>query len=284
LALQGWAATPVPAGLDTLEVRTLEVGRDGTLWMGVRDRALGRLDPDGTLTWTTQAQGLMSDGVADVMEDTQGRLWVAGFGGIAVRAGAGWEALSSFGGLTPRVVFSVYEEPEGGAIWLGAVGGAARLVDGRWSIYTEADGLPHRVVHAVVVDRDGVAWLACRTGLARVSGEEIEVLFPELNIRAALAGPDGTPWFGTSDGVYHWDGSAWRHFLEGKTVYPSLVASDGALWAGSAADGLFRFDGAAWHPVELPARQRGAEVFDVAEGPGGEIWVGTARGLVRLTP
>jgi len=281
---QAWTMAAVPAGLDTIEVRAVEVTSDGAVWIGAGgNRGLGRIDGD-QVTWLTEHDGLMSNGVADILEDRDGTVWVAGLGGIAVRAAGTWERHAAFGGLEPRVVFHVYQEPDaaGGSMWLAAAGGAAHLEDGRWSVYGPSDGLPHGVVHDVVVDDRGVAWLACRTGLARIDGDEVTVLFPDLNIRTALAGDDGSLWFGTSDGLRRWDGSSWTTYLEGRTVYPSLAASDGAVWAGSAGAGVFRFTGGAWRSVPLPADWTGVEVYDLAEGDDGSIWLASARGLGRL--
>jgi ligand-binding sensor domain-containing protein len=159
---------------------------------------------------------------------------------------------------------------------------AGRLADGVWSRLGSADGLPHSVVHAVVVDEDGAVWLACRRGLGRLAGGEVEVHFPQVNFRSALAGRDGTLWFGTASGIFAWDGTSWNRYLEGRTLYTRLVAADGAVWAGSADAGVVRFDGGTWSEVPLPARLQGSEVFDIAEGRDGSIWLASAAGLGRL--
>ena len=134
----------------------------------------------------------------------------------------------------------------------------------------------------MVVDREGAAWLACRTGLARVANTVLGVYFEEVNFRSAVIGRDGILWFGTSDGIFEYDGSSWTRHLVGTTAYTRLVASDGTIWAGSANAGLLRFVRGAWRTVTLPARFAGSEVFDVAEGPDGSIWVATSSGLGRL--
>ena len=112
----------------------------------------------------------------------------------------------------------------------------------------------------------------------------VEVQFPGVNFRSALQGPNGVLWFGTSDGIYAWDGSSWTHHLEGTTVYVRLVTAAGVIWAGSAGAGVFRNEEGEWEPVDLPQRLLGAEVFDLAEGPDGSIWVATSAGVGRLSP
>lgn len=278
-----WSDPPQVEGLDGAEVRTVEAGQDGSVWMSVRGRGLLRIK-GGETSWITAADGLASDGIADLHEDSNGDLWAAGFGGYSVFDGTGWVPHNEFGGLEPRVVFRVYEEEDSGAVWLAGVGGAGRLSSGSWSVLRPTDGLPHQVVHGVVVDRAGVAWLACRTGLARVEDGEVTVLFAGTNFRTALAGPDGRLWFGTSEGVYQWDGVSWTRYLEDETVYPVLVSREGTIWAGSESAGILRFDGESWDPIELPPRIRGAEVFDLSQAPDGSIWVATSAGPGRYFP
>ena len=106
--------------------------------------------------------------------------------------------------------------------------------------------------------------------------------WPELNFRAGLIGPDGRPWFGTSDGLLRWTGESWIRELRGVTVFPKMVARDGAVWAGSAASGLLRYAADTWTEIPLPSHLEGSEVFDVVEGLDGTIWIATSSGVGRI--
>ncbi len=276
-----WEEAPVPESLAEAEVRAVETTAAGDVWVSVRGQGIAHLHDD-QITWVTADDGLASDGIADLHEDRLGRVWAVGFGGYSVLQDNGWDAQEGFGDLQPRIIFSVYEESGADAMWLTSSHGAGRLEDGVWTVLTSSDGLPHEVVHAVVVGRDGTAWLACRTGLARVTNGEVDVPFRDVNFRSALAGPDDVLWFGTSDGVYAWDGSSWARYLEGRTVYPRLITDDGVIWAGSADSGVYRYVGREWEAFEVPARLQGAEVFDLAQGPDGSIWLATSAGLGRI--
>jgi ligand-binding sensor domain-containing protein len=216
------------------------------------------------------------------MIDESGRVWAVGLGGYSVRDSDGWRGSPEVASLRPRVVYTVREDPRSGAVWLSTNVGAGRLLDGEWTVTDTADGLPHPVVHASLTGADGVTWHACRAGLARVVGGEVEVFFPETNFRSILEGPTGKLWVGSSEGVFRWDGETWARMLGGRTVYPRSVSSDGTIWAGSAASGVFRYSDGEWTAVELPSSLRGAEVFDVAEGPDGSIWLATSKGAYRM--
>jgi hypothetical protein len=80
---------------------------------------------------------------------------------------------------------------------------------------------------------------------------------------------DGALWFGMSAGVLMWDGSEWSRHLDDRTVLPRLVAGDGAIWAGTGAGGVYRYDGDRWLSVPLPEAYRSAEVFDVTQAADG---------------
>lgn len=272
-----WVEALAAADLLGRESRAVAVDRDGVLWVGVVGVGLARVDSAG-VTVLEAGDGLASEGVADLLE-RDGRLWAVGLGGAAVREGRRWRALPDPGGLGARVAFRV-RPTTGGGVWLATSAGAARLGPGGVTTLTEADGLPHAVVHDVVEEPDGTVWLACRRGLARRRPDGAqEVFFPELNVRAGAQGADGVLWFGTSDGLVGWDGRRWSRQLRGRTVYPRALAS-GALWSGSASSGIFRLDQAGqWIPVPVPKRLEGTEVHDLAEGPGGTVWLATSAGV-----
>ena len=280
-----WVEVAAPPDVADVEVRAIEVTTDGDVWFTVRDRGLARLRGD-SITWVDAEDDLPSAGIADIHEDSRGRLWAVGLDGYGVREGGEWRTSEEIGDLRPRVVFSVHEEPETGAIWLASSEGAGRFVPGELDARTVVgadDGLPHQVVHAVAGDGLGDVWLACRTGLARLSGDDITILFPDLNFRSIVTGSDGTVWFGSSDGVFEWDGISWSRHLRGGTVLPLLAATDGVIWAGTPDGRLFVRDDD-WRLVALPDRFRGSEVFAVEEGADGLIWIGTAGGVVRIQP
>lgn len=278
-----WSGPPLGTGLEGAEVRAVEVASDGSIWLGVRDRGLARIEDDSVTRFTTD-DGLASNGVTDLLQDSRGRIWVVGPGGYSVYDQQAWTAHSQLGSLTPRIVFSVREVAGTGAIWFAANGGAARLESGNWSVLGESDGLPHRVVHFVVEDPHGVVWLGCRTGLARRTDGNTEVLFPQLNFRSGLVAPDGSMWFGTSEGVLHWDGTQWHRSLEGTITQLGFVTSDGTIWAGTSAQGVFRLGADGWERIDLPPEMRGAEVFDLAEESDGSVWVATSLGVARISP
>ncbi len=264
-------AAQVPPDLAEVEVRALAVDSSGVLWVGVRDRGLAELN-DGRVRWEAPIE--LPLGVADLVM-AWGELWAVGLGGTSRRRDSIWSSQEVPG--NPRVVFSATPGSTPGELWFGTSEGAVHFMEGVASTFDETDGLPHAVVHQALEDHTGTVWFLCRTGLGRLSDGAVQVFFEEVNFRSGLIGPDGLPWFGTSMGLLRWTGSEFFWELEGTAVYPRLVASDGSVWMGSSSAGALRFDGVGWNQP-LPDLM-GHEVFDVVEGPRGEIWVGSSQGL-----
>jgi len=265
----------VPPELLDVEVRAVEVDAEGVLWVGVREGGLARV-ADGEVEWVSTGR---VRGIADLTE-ISGVLWATGLGGVSRRDGDGWADVEL--PFESRVVFGVRPGADDDQVWFGTNAGAARLRGSEWTTVVGSDGLPHGVVHQVVVEGNDVVWFLCRTGVARMEGDVLQVFRPDLNFRAGVIGPDGRPWFGTSGGLLRWTGSDFVSEITGVTLYPALTASDGALWAGSASDGVLRYlDGRWTRPVpEL----EGLEVFDVTEDRAGAIWIASSVGLRRLPP
>lgn len=83
-------------------------------------------------------------------------------------------------------------------------------------------GLPHSTVQAIAQTADGYLWLGTWEGLVRYNGREMRVFdrsnTPELRdngIRVLHAARDGALWIGTArDGVVRRQGNTWQHFGE----------------------------------------------------------------------
>lgn len=263
------------------EVRSIEFAPDGSVWFAAGENGLARVLGD-QVSFADEADGLMSKGIADLLLDSSGRLWAAGLNGFALFQDEQWEPESTLGELVPRVIFGLHEDSATGAMWFATSSGAARLEEGQWDVVRLSDGLPHSVVHAVLVDPRGTVWFACRRGLARQTDGVLETFFEELNFRSAVLGPDGVAWFGSSDGVFGWDGERWERHLRGIGVFPRLVDSGGTVWAVSDGEGMYRYDGVAWQAHVVPAEVGESDIHDVVQDAEGRLWLATSKGLAWL--
>ncbi len=220
-----WKALDETPGIDWIIPfwRFAGDGASGDLWLSTGGR-LFHWDGE-TITDVGQPDSVEDAWVGDVAVTTDGTLWAGGFYGyvpsIGVLAGyddeaASWKMVRPWG--DKPVPASVLAPTSNGGLWvvlddwdrdqttgaLSAEGWALAYRDGtteQWSVFDE--GLPNGFPFAVAPDDDAV-WLA--QGYA-------------LN--------DG---YGPIDGLYHFDGATWTHYLEGVEVLDVAVAPDGTVW------------------------------------------------------
>ncbi len=113
----------VDDGLSDLDVRALDVGPDGALWIGTAN-GLTRLQASVRWTrFTTESTGggLHSQTIASLTVDDAGTLWLATSAGISMRtAQADWYYLDMYG------LDAVYPE-SASVVWAGGKGGLHRV-------------------------------------------------------------------------------------------------------------------------------------------------------------
>jgi signal transduction histidine kinase/ligand-binding sensor domain-containing protein len=104
---------------------TLCAGRDGTLWVGTYGKGLWRIDGDNRRVYTT-ADGLSSDQIRSIYEDSAGTLWIATFGGglNALRDGRIFSYTERDGLLSDNIAKI---EDDGESLWLATTRGICRI-------------------------------------------------------------------------------------------------------------------------------------------------------------
>lgn len=128
---------------------------------------------------------------------------------------------------------------------------------------------------------------------------------PALRVKAVhdiAVAPDGTFWFLTGDGSFHFDPTenSWMHYnyperdrLVGDWARAGSVAvsSDGVVWFGTR-EGVTRFDGNSWASYTTEDGLASNYVVDVVVAPDGTVWATTSesypvkseKGISRFSP
>lgn len=262
-----WSA---PFGETSLFVRTLLVGKDGTLWVGSDFVGLIRYDRDqDTLMPVTLGQEQISGfSITAMVEDDQGRLWVGTDG-----SGLAWR------------------EPDGQVHWLHHQGDA---------------GLPDNRITSLLLDRNGTVWVGTWKGLAFWQREQARFVGPEAEavdspwnsvVMALYEADDGQLWVGAMDGqLWHFPTDRSETWVETDTrgsgaVHAILQVDEGTLWVGraegieirAAADGSLRQR--LRHQAGNPWSLASNEVRSLLRDRGGQVWVGSyGGGLQRHNP
>ena len=151
-------------------------------------------------------------------------------------------------------------------------------------------GLPQNTVRAIVQGRDGFLWIATEGGLVRFDGVEFRAFTrantPELPsdlVDDLMQDRSGTLWISTSGGLARMRAGRMEAFgpargIPATQVWRTFQDERGAVWALTAG-GLFRIEGE--HATRVALDEALTENSRMVAGRDGELWLGTAEGLVR---
>ena len=276
------------------------IDRNGDLWISTEPTEYfgeygGRLTVyDGSsFRVPDTADGLVPEDAWALLEDQQGVLW---FG--SVKSGARWydgqrfRTLSREDGPAGNSVWAISEDREG-HLWFGHDSGVSRS-DRRFTTFSKEYTLRNHGV-SVFVDRDGIVWMAGKSGgLSRFDGEIITTFtsadgWGEDGVFTILQDRAGNLWFGTERGATRYDGKEFltltiKDGLAGVWV-SMLEDGDGNLWFGTwSGDGISRYDGqtmTTFTPADGLGQGQSAQVASIMEDRKGHLWFGTRGGASR---
>lgn len=214
-------------------------------------------------TYTT-LNGLASNDVFRLFEDSRGGIWVATSRGLSRwdRASETFHRYLDQDGWLWRYSPVSFAEDRAGAVWIGLSigGGLVRYRDGRFTRFTAADGLPEGGILALFTDSSGTLWVPVSPGgLCRIDHPEAE--------RPVIAS------YTTAEG------------LAGNDVEAVTEDSRGRIYLGSAfgIDRLDALTGQIRHYTSNEGALRGG-VGPALRDRYGTLWFRYETGLVRLVP
>jgi len=148
-------------------VRALLVdNRDGSLWIAVEGRGIGRYH-DGRFTWYTTEQGLSDNGVLCMVQDRAGAIWYGTQTGVGCFDGLTFKNISGDGGIDIDFTHRLFVDSSG-HVWMGTIGRGVCRFDGRnFQFLTTNDGLPSNNVTGIMETSGGDLFFATYKGVCR---------------------------------------------------------------------------------------------------------------------
>jgi len=253
----------------------------------------------------TMEDGLSSNSVYCMTQDSQGYLWFGTFSGLNRYDGQNMITFRPATGvahsISGSVIFSILEDSSQ-RIWIGTDGGGLNLFNNETLDFSSFRNdpenpvsLPSNQVFALEEDRAGRLWIGTAGGgLALYRGDGQFFILNKKNsalisnrIRTLYCDPGGILWIGTEKGLSLYNTNTggfpqeetvpgWKllddHFIR------SIVPDDtGRLWIGTGS-GLYLYDGVEISPFPLP------ETTDVRCITTDEkhLWIGTERSGIFL--
>jgi len=193
-------------------------------------------------------------------------------------------------GLPADKITTVTQTPDG-YIWLGSQNGLVRFDGLEFKVVPV--GLPQaqgQDIRQLDLAADGRMWFSIANGgYGNFDGETFSAIgdprwtAPGMNSTTIRAGRDGAIWTGSVFGWGRWmPGKPEQTFFDEKLGSALVFAEDASarIWMGTAERGLFHWAGGNF--LLFPDEELKKEnIHAVAVDAGGDIWVGTGRGLRR---
>lgn len=202
-----------------------------------------------------------------------------------------------------------------GDLWFATTGEGVYRYNGKGFVqYTQEDGLGSNCVYSMIEDSNGAIWFGTDKGVSRYDGKSIAP-FPfkfdsqakQLIFRPTIADSredanevfsimqtnSGSIWFGTTHGVYCYDGSKLTRLLDDfrlinseklrlKKIQCMLQDRSGVIWLGSGlgeTEGLIRFDG---KTITTVKPKIDGWIRRILQDKAGAIWLSTrSQGIWR---
>ncbi|HXG66570.1 MAG TPA: two-component regulator propeller domain-containing protein [Blastocatellia bacterium] len=234
-------------GLRSNFIHAIYVDREGVVWFGT-DKGVCRYDPQSPSQETVSADP-ESNFVRVLYQSQDGILWCGSNRGLFTRDGRGWHPVEAFKG---KVIHAIAEDARG-RLLVGTAGGLYAVErPGRPPVRIEpaADGLAGDSIRAISNFQGATYAASYGRGVERIEGARRVPIWPGQ----------------TSD--------------EQERQVVSLYADQsGRLWIGTAAAGVFAFDGK--QVIKLAALEElaGCAVWAIRGTNERALWFATSRGL-----
>ncbi|MDH5397694.1 MAG: ATP-binding protein [Cyclobacteriaceae bacterium] len=247
-------------------------------------------------SYFNELQGL-HNAIRDVIEDRAGNLWMATWGGGAIKYdGRAFTHYTMKEGLSDNYLWMVRED-KAGNIWFCTQSGGVNRYDGEnITHFTEKEGFSYNSVTCMEEDQQGRLWFGTDGGgVTMYDGESFTIYSTQqglelddvLFIRNDSA---GNLWFGTDgQGLYRYDGKSFAQFTVNEGLSSNYVRSFhedrlGHLWLGTlAGGGLIRYDGEKFtHYTENEGLPNNS-IRCISEDDDGNLWLGTwGNGVMKF--
>ena len=208
------------------KVRHVMEASNGDYWISTEDDGVIRFFETG-YEKISEENGLASNNTRRSVEDDEGNIWVASYGGVSRISGSTIQNFAIQEGVPNVQVMSIMKD-KSGTIWISTFGGVAWFDGVRFVNITNEDGLPDRVCYFITQDRNGFFWIGTNEGIAKLDIEKfysenpnekeqsIQVLNTEqglisneMNLGAVYEDKEGHFWFGSVEGVSHFNPEAY---------------------------------------------------------------------------
>lgn len=275
---------------------------DGYIWIGTLNGAV-RFDGVKFVDWKELSSSPPpASSIVELFGASNGDLWIGTFEGLyRWRQGTLHTEMTGF--RTHGIV-----QDAAGTTWFTrtriqqGTGGLCAINAEERRCYGPDDGFPFRFAEPILRDAKGSIWAGSAVGIARWDGTAFNSFLPEalsdekeqLQGTTSLASlPDGSILIGAARGgpglgVQQLKADVWSDFKNASLdasrldVTAILVDRDGAVWIGTANDGLYHMHGDRSDHYDSGDGLSGNSIGTLFEDREGNVWATTPQGVDRF--
>jgi ligand-binding sensor domain-containing protein len=297
-----------PVQIGNYVVDTFEDSK-GNLCFATLEKGLAIYDGK-SLKYLTIADGLPSNRIVSIIEDSIGNLWLGTGYGLSKYDGKSFRNYSTEDGLCNNSISNLLIDSKG-RFWIGSWGGVCQF-DGKefssffipyQSVDTPINKDTEKWITEIMEDSKGNIWFGSDAfGATKYDGKEFmhftnkDGLYSN-NVQSIAEDNEGNIWIGTrvaekdnpdpdkrtgKGGLNKFNGEKFIHFptidgLNENDVYEIYKDNSGHLWISTLSNGVYKYENDAFknYKVAVP-------VMSVLKDKSATIWLGCAGGLYRI--
>lgn len=283
----------------------------GNLWFGTLDNGVAKYDGQH-LTYLTMKDGLPSDRVVSIVEDSAGMYWFGTGAGLSKYDGRMFTNYQLKGGICSEQISQVFIDSKG-LMWLGTWQGVCTF-DGTHfkdfplpypEIETVINPDTRDWMTAITEDAKGNIWLGRDGyGAIRYDGTSVTTFTTKEglnsnNVQSISEDKNGNIWIGTrvaekdlpdtsmrhgKGGLNLYNGRSFKHFpevqgLHENDVYETYTDPENKVWVSTTHNGVYCYTKGEFTHFPVPV-----STMRILKDLQGNVWLGCAGGLYRIDP
>lgn len=276
-------------GFDGKSARVLELGPDGSLWIGTNTAGLYRYFR-GVFTKYGKEQGLPDLSIRSLAIDPEGTVWAGTANGVSRLEGDSFVSAVPSGSPSFGIANFLIPLHDGSVVVGTNLAGLWIISPQGLKPYLETQGLNAWSFSAGLLDRSGQLWLGTSTGqIFRVSQNLIRDKFDidslsGSSINTFYTDNAGFMWIGTDRGIISRTDAEFEFFTESSGLPSNVVSSlwrdrEGNLWVGTERGGLVKFSAGKFVNTSKQDGLISDAVNAVTEDRYRSVWVATDEGI-----
>lgn len=262
---------------DSLEINSLCLSKDGTVWMG-SPQGLLKYDGENLIPFLP-----IEDLIAFLYTDRQDNIWFASKkDGIFYFNSQSPSHLHSFNGFPYGEIRDIVEDKSGNIWFCTGANGVVKYSGPAFQKITEGS------IRSIMEDHDHNIWFAGYEGhLSRFDGDYVSQFGPDLGYWSISEDQSGNLWIGTEvNGLIKYDNSSFTFYnnkngLPGKFITSITPGKKGNLWI-STLNGVSKFDGKSFTNYLEKQGLAGEKAWCILQDQTGALYIGTNGGLSHL--